>query len=65
MPCINAGSLDVSAKNVNIAGSDVFTNEMSIDSENTKVLSSMATTNTKSYTKSLKSGISVGVIWLH
>lgn len=58
---LNVGSLDVSAKNVNIAGSDVFTNDMSIDSENTKVLSSTATTDTQSYTKSVKSGISVGV----
>ncbi|MFA5461978.1 MAG: hemagglutinin repeat-containing protein, partial [Sulfurimonas sp.] len=57
----NIGSLDVSAKNVNIVGSDVFTNDMSINSQNTKIISSKSTTDIENYTKSVKSGVSVGV----
>ena len=58
---LNAGTLNIQAKNANIIGSDVLATDAQIDSQNIKVLSATASTDTQSYTKSVKAGVSVGV----
>jgi filamentous hemagglutinin len=58
---LNAGTLNIQAKNANIIGSDVLTTDAQIDSQNTKILSATASTDTQTYKKSVKAGVSVGV----
>jgi filamentous hemagglutinin len=58
---LNTSTLNIQVQNANIVGSDILANDMQIDTQNTKVLSATASTDTKTYTKSIKAGVSVGV----
>ncbi|MBU1218030.1 hemagglutinin repeat-containing protein, partial [bacterium] len=58
---INVGTLDVTSKDQNIIGSDVIANDITVNSENIRVLADTTNTNTDTYTKSIKAGVSVGV----
>ncbi|HFB54048.1 MAG TPA: hypothetical protein ENJ67_04880, partial [Sulfurimonas autotrophica] len=58
---LDTGTLNLKTTNVNIVGSDILTNNAQIDSKNIKLLATTASTDTQRYTKSIKTGVKVGV----
>jgi len=58
---LNIGKLNIQSKNTNIIGSDITANDVVINAKNTTVLAATASTDKQQYSKSVKSGVSVGV----
>ncbi len=58
---IAVGTLDVNSQSTNVTGSNIAGEDITINSENIRILSDKTNSNTDAYTKSIKAGVEVGV----